>query len=297
MRSHAKPDTCFVAGASGYLGSHFLGRYAAQLNLVPIVRRLKDQFPPGVSRPILMSDLDGFASTCATPDQGQRALIHFIGCSRETYHNEIYDSNVRTTATLLRAARALKVSRIVYVSGFGIGRESQSVYYRSKAAAEELIASQSVSSTILRPSYILGGADELTPWLLSASRAGGRLEIPGDGRYRIQPIHVDQFTEIVMNCAHDPSPGHQRIDVLGPIVSFRKFIEDYTRALGLVADVTPIDPGAYIRAAVVDPVPQFTLSQLGILFADLIGPPTRGVGGVRLYRYRPLLAALARSAS
>lgn len=286
----------YVAGATGYLGSRFLARYRSHAYLIPIIRR-RPQPIEGVLDPIYFHDLERPSVRDPYPDlPGSRVLLHFVGCSRESRVNEIHAGNVGATDTLLRACQPLRVERIIYLSGFGITSESQSVYYRAKLAAEDLINETSISSLILRLSYVLGGQDELTPWLLVSSTREGNVRIPGEGSYRIQPIHVDQLLEIVFRLATDPTNQEKdTVNILGPVVTFRSFLTDYLQQLGLNASIVSSDLGEYVRQAVVSPTPQFTLSQLGIMFADKIGPETSEMAGVRLYSYRELLSRLAAS--
>lgn len=285
---------CFVAGASGYLGRHFTEAASSSFRVIAVGRDPR-RMPSGVE----FIDVDLLAGQDSFPSLSRhehRVLVHLIGSSRESVPGDIYRANVRTTEMLLSFARRHRVRRVVYVSGFGVSHASQSVYFRAKASAEDLVLGSGLSAAVVRPSYVLGGPDELTPSLLRCRADNMPFVIPGDGSYRIQPIFVGQFVEILLRLADVGCVESGRIDTLGPTVAFGEFIRDYARRLGCVEDVVHGDLMRFIRSAVVDVPPVFTLSQLGILLADRIGIPTVSVCGVELFDYDRLLDALAAAA-
>ena len=117
-------------------------------------------------------------------------------------------------------------------------------YFLSKLEAELEVYRSGVPAVVLRPSYIMGPGDGLTTSLLR-ELATGVVEVPGDGRYRMQPIAVTDAAEAALNAALDPPQpvgrsAHRVIDLVGPEpIGYGRFVErfsDVARAFGHAAD-------------------------------------------------------------
>jgi NADH dehydrogenase len=121
---------------------------------------------------------------------------------------------VDNTRTLIAAAEAAGVRRIVHVSIANPSLSSPLPYYRGKALLEEAIKSSRLSYAILRPTVIFGGEDVLInniAWLL---RRFPVFAVPGDGRYRMRPIYVEDMAALAIEAAcRDESVI---IDAVGP---------------------------------------------------------------------------------
>jgi nucleoside-diphosphate-sugar epimerase len=109
---------------------------------------------------------------------------------------------VENIGRLVEAAHRAGVRRIVHTS---IANPTASTrgYYRGKAAAEEVIRSSGLSYAIVRPTLLFGEGDVLINnigWLLRRLPIFG---IPGNGRYRLQPIHVRDHANLLVAAGSD----------------------------------------------------------------------------------------------
>jgi uncharacterized protein YbjT (DUF2867 family) len=121
---------------------------------------------------------------------------------------------VENTKTLIAAAESAGVRRIVHVSIANPSLSSPLPYYRGKALLEEAIKSSSLSYAILRPTVIFGGEDVLInniAWLL---RRFPVFAIPGDGRYRMRPIYVEDMAALAVDAAFRDESAV--VDAVGP---------------------------------------------------------------------------------
>ncbi len=126
-------------------------------------------------------------------------------------------ANVRTTEVLLQAAKEEKLNAFVFCSSPSVvfaGRPQAGIdestdypatyladYPRTKAAAEQLVLSQSKNIPVcsLRPHLIWGAGDNhLIPRLVDRMRRG-RLRIVGDGKNIIDTVHVDYAARAHVN--------------------------------------------------------------------------------------------------
>lgn len=104
---------------------------------------------------------------------------------------------VQNTRRLIDAARRAGVRRIVQTS-IANPTESTTSYYRGKAALEEAVRSAGLSYGIVRPTLLFGEGDVLInniAWLL---RHLPVFAIPGNGRFRLQPMHVMDHARLLV---------------------------------------------------------------------------------------------------
>ena len=132
---------------------------------------------------------------------------------------------------LAEAARRAGVRRIVHVS---IANPTGSTwsYYEGKAAAEEAVRSSGLSYAIVRPTLLFGEGDVLInniAWLL---RHLPVFAIPGDGRCRLQPMHVKDHAGLLVEVGSEPA--NVVVDSAGPeIFTFDELVHLLRRALNL----------------------------------------------------------------
>ena len=105
---------------------------------------------------------------------------------------------VENTHTLVEAARAAGVRRIVHVSIANPSAGSPLPYYWGKAANEKAVMESGMSYAILRPTVLFGTEDILInniAWLLRRFPVFGQI---GDGNYKIQPVFVDDLAQLAV---------------------------------------------------------------------------------------------------
>ncbi len=138
---------------------------------------------------------------------------------------------VENTRRLIDAARRAGVRRIVHISIANPTASTRS-YYWGKAAAEEVIRSTGLSYAIVRPTLLFGKGDVLInniAWLL---RHLPVFAIPGDGRYRLQPMHVKDHAGLLVEVGSQP--GDVVVDSAGPeIFTFDDLVQLLRRAMNL----------------------------------------------------------------
>lgn len=150
-------------------------------------------------------------------------------------HGEMtFDHAVQNTRKLIGAARDAGVRRIVHVSIANPSLDSPLGYYRGKAQVEEAVKASGLSYTILRPTVIFGAEDILInniAWFLRHFPVFG---IPGDGRYGIRPIYVEDMAELLADAAERET--NATIDAVGPeTFAFEELVQLIARAIGASA--------------------------------------------------------------
>jgi len=197
---------------------------------------------------------------------------------------------VDNTKRLIEAARRAGVRRIVQTS-IANPTASTTSYYRGKAAVEDAVRSSGLSYAIVRPTLLFGEGDVLInniAWLL---RHLPVFAIPGNGRYRLQPMHVGNHARLLVEV------GSQAVDVIvdsaGPeIFTFDELIDLLRRAMNvrtLVIHTPPVVAlaGAMLAGRLVGDM-LLTRDELNDLMDDILVSHEPPRGTTRLTDWLPL---------
>jgi uncharacterized protein YbjT (DUF2867 family) len=134
-----------------------------------------------------------------------------------------YDLAVARIRRLLAAARQAGVRRIVHVSVVNASEGAPTEYFRAKARLENDVRASGLSYAIVRPTLTFGPRDILVNNLCWVLRRFPVFGIPGDGRYRLQPVHVEDVARIATQAGE--STADLETDAAGPeILTFNRFV-------------------------------------------------------------------------
>ncbi len=154
---------------------------------------------------------------------------------------------VDNTKRLIDAAHRAGIRRIVHTS-IANPTASRLSYYRGKAELEDAVRSSGLSYAIVRPTLLFGEGDVLInniAWLLRHLPLFG---IPGDGRYRLQPMHVRDHAALMVQTGLEPTD--QIVDSAGPdIFTFEELVHLLRRAMGLHTLVLHMPPALVMIGA------------------------------------------------
>jgi len=229
-----------VTGAFGYSGRYIAARL---LEAGHRVRTLTNS--PGRA-PAFGARLEVHGLNFGRPDR-LRASLEGASVLYNTYWVRFNHAGFRisqaveNTRSMFAAARAAGVRRVVHVSITNPSEASPLEYFRGKAILERELRGSGMSHAILRPALLFGGDDILINnigWVLRHFPVFG---VFGDGQYRIQPIHVDDFAELAV--AQGQEGTNKTIDAVGPeTFTYRGLVEELARAIGMRRPIIPIPP-------------------------------------------------------
>ena len=203
-----------VTGGTGFLGRRLVARFLAAGDRVTVLGRTPapDLEAQGVR--FIRAPLDDAAAVRAAC-VGIETVFHTaakVGVWGR--YDDYFRTNVLGTRALLEGCRAHGVQRLIYTStpsvvynGQALANANESLplttdcpspYPLTKALAEhEVLAANSATlrTVALRPHLIWGVGDpHLVPRVLARARAG-RLRIVGDGRNRVDLVHVENAVD------------------------------------------------------------------------------------------------------
>ncbi len=145
--------------------------------------------------------------------RGASALINTYWV-RFPHGTSTFETAVQNTRILIDAAKTAGVKRVVQVSIANPSHESPLGYYRGKAQLEQIVRESGIAYTILRPTVIFGLEDILINNIAWFVRRFPVFGVPGDGRYRIRPIYVEDMAKMMVDAL-----GHGAntvLDAVGP---------------------------------------------------------------------------------
>jgi NADH dehydrogenase len=159
-----------------------------------------------------------------------------------------FDRAIANTITLLRAAEAAGVRRLVHISVTNPSLASPLPYYRGKAVLEEFIARTRLSHAILRPAVVFGPEDILVnniAWLL---RKLPVFVIPGRGDYRLQPVFVEDLARLAVDAGR--RGDNVVLDTVGPeTFTFDELVRLLAKAVGSRARIIHAPPAVPLLIA------------------------------------------------
>jgi uncharacterized protein YbjT (DUF2867 family) len=142
-----------------------------------------------------------------------------------------FEAAVQNTKRLLDAAKIVGVRRFVHVSIANPSLESRLGYYRGKAQVETIVRESGLSYAILRPTVIFGAEDILINNIAWFVRTFPVFAVPGNGRYKVRPIHVEDMAELLIRAAEDRT--NQVMDAIGPdTFTFEELVKQVAVAVG-----------------------------------------------------------------
>ena len=219
-----------VTGGTGFLGRHVAWRAADEGAEVVFTGRSADaaneviRHAPGPMRwqPLKHGD-DGAAQALTEAARSANVIVHCAALSSPWgAFDEFERANVTSTAEVIAACRANKVSRLVHISTpslyFGFAdrlaiREdavlppAANAYVLTKLAAERMVRDAGLPEVaILRPRALYGPWDQtLVPRILRVMTQGA-MPIMRGGRIHLDLTYIDNAVEAVWRAATLPLP-------------------------------------------------------------------------------------------
>jgi nucleoside-diphosphate-sugar epimerase len=188
-----------VTGAFGYTGSRIAERLLASgRDVVTLTRRAPGTHP-----------LEGRIGRLPYDFEEQNLAVNLAGIDtvyvtywmRFPRGDATWEQLVQNVSQLARASAAAGVRRLIYVSVSNAAHNSSTAYFRAKAAADDAVRTAGLSYAIVRPTLLYGPNDILINNMAWTLRRLPVFGIPGDGRYRVQPVLVDDVADLCIALA------------------------------------------------------------------------------------------------
>jgi NADH dehydrogenase len=192
---------------------------------------------------------------------------------------------VANTLVMFEAARQAGVERVVHVSITNPSEDSELEYFSGKARLERGLMESGLSYAILRPTVLFGKEDILVNNIAWTLRKLPVFGVFGDGKYRLQPIYVDDLAKLAVE--QGQSRENVIIDAIGPeTFTYRGLVEEIGAIIGKKRAVIGVPPalgylvGAIIGRLVGDVL--ITQDEVEGLMADLLHTDSPPAGETKL---------------
>jgi NADH dehydrogenase len=153
-----------------------------------------------------------------------------------------HESAVRNMLILFEAARLAGVRRVVHVSITNPSEDSKLEYFRGKARMERALIESGLSHAILRPTVLFGKEDILINNIAWALRHLPVFGVFGDGRYRLQPIYVDDLAALAVTQGRRGE--NEIINAIGPeTFTYRDLVRTIGEIIGTPRPILSMPPG------------------------------------------------------
>ena len=247
-----------VTGAFGYTGRYLTCRLLANGLTVKTLTGHPGRPSPFGNQVAAMSFNFDHPEELARSLRGA-AVLYNTYWVRFTRGATTFDQAVENTKTLIRAAEEADVPRLVHVSIANADSKSPLPYYRGKGLLEEFIQQSKLSYAIICPTVIYSTEDVLVnniAWILRRFPVFG---VPGRGDYGIQPIFVEDMTDIMVEAGRRTDNVH--VDAVGPeVFTFDELVRLIARAINCRAAILHLPPGLALLCA----------QMIGLLVNDVV---------------------------
>lgn len=281
-----------VFGGSGFLGRSLVRQLIPAGYDVRLVAR-----HPERSAAVLTALGPGLAeAVCADirdPDAVARAVeqsfavVNAVGLYRESGSETFAAIHEQGASNVAAAAAKAGVERLIQISGIGVDLHSSSSYVRSRAVGERRAREAFAAVTILRPSALFGPDAGLLASLDALTRALPVFPLFGPGTLRLQPVHVEDVAQAVVNALGDPASAGRVYELGGPeALSYRAIVELVLRAHNRRRLLLPVPFAVWhllARLLTPFPNPPVTVHQLALLERDnLVAPAALSLSDLRI---------------
>jgi NADH dehydrogenase len=210
-----------VTGGTGYVGTHVCRALIARGFLPRLLVRPESEsrIPEDIRKGgrITLGDVTNRESV-ENAAQGTTAIVHLVGIIREFPARGITFERLHVTATrnVVAAARLWGIPRFIHMSALGARAGGTTGYFDSKGRAEDCVRQSGLRWTIFRPSVIFGPGNAFLNKLAGILRTAPLMPVPGDGKYRLQPVFVGDVAKGFADALLRPDTETRIFEVGGP---------------------------------------------------------------------------------
>ena len=206
------PDTVFITGGTGYIGSRLIPLLQSRGYQVTALARpgSERKLPPGC-RVVVGDALDGRSYGQHVP--GHAAFVHLIGVSHPSpaKAREFVEIDLRSAREAASVALGSRIPHFVYISVAQPAPVMQP-YVEARSRGEEAIRASALNATIFRPWYVLGPGHRWPFALVPFYWLAERIPATRDGALRLGLVTISQMVRALARAVQEPATG---VRVLG----------------------------------------------------------------------------------
>jgi uncharacterized protein YbjT (DUF2867 family) len=196
------------------------------------------------------------------------AISLYVEHGGDTFHSV----HVEAAARIATVARRAGAKRFVHLSGIGADPASPSPYIRNRGEGEAAVQAAFPGAVVVRPAVMFAADDAFLTTILGLLRTLPAYPLFGDGRTRLQPVHVDDVGAAIAQVLRQTQRPYPIYELAGPrIYSYEELLRTIARTAGLrpVLVRTPFALwDAMASLAEILPHPPLTRNQVELMQID-----------------------------
>ena len=197
------------------------------------------------------------------------ALVDLIGLGQQENNSDLNDVNIGITKKIIELSKRSKIKKFVYISGLGTSKNSKSDYFISKYNAERKIIESGLDYTIFRASYVIGKNDLLTKKLQRQIKRG-KIIIPGSGKYKLQPISIDDVCKVILFACLTKKLSKKILDLVGPDpITFERYVNLFNKKKNVKIQKMKLEQ--MFVSALTESKNEYGVEDLNLLVGNYIG--------------------------
>ncbi|MCS3496163.1 uncharacterized protein YbjT (DUF2867 family) [Bradyrhizobium japonicum] len=274
-----------VFGGTGFVGRRIVRNLCDSAVMVRVASRHPTQAEGDNVEQVIADAHDERSIEAAVmgADGVVNAISLYAEHSGDTYHSV----HVEAAARIARVARRAGTKRFVHLSGIGADPASSSPYIRSRGEGEAAVQATFPGAVIVRPAVMFAPDDVFLTTILGLLRTLPAYPLFGDGRTRLQPVHVDDVAAAIAQVLRQAQRPYPIYELAGTrVYSYEELLRTIARTVGLRPTLVRI-PFAFWSAAAglaeILPHPPLTRNQVELMQIDTTasgGRPGFGLLGI-----------------
>jgi uncharacterized protein YbjT (DUF2867 family) len=210
---------------------------------------------------------------------GADGVVNAISLYAEHGGDTFHSVHVEAAARIAGVARRAGVKRFVHLSGIGADAASPSPYIRNRGEGEAAVQAAFPGAVVIRPAVMFAPDDAFLTTILRLLRTLPAYPLFGDGRTRLQPVHVDDVAAAIAQVLRQTQKPYPIYELAGPrVYSYGELLRTIARTAGLRPVLVRI-PFAFWDAAAglaeFLPHPPLTRNQVELMQIDTTASDSR----------------------
>jgi len=220
-----------ITGASGFIGYPLVKALSKDKNYeVVAITRSNSDFSKIKNLNVEIVKCDILDKNLRKKISNEIDVIIHLAAIRQYYISKelIYKTNVLGTKNLLKCFKDAK--HFIFASTSIINFQNH--YANSKKKCEEIIKNSGINYSILRIGPVYGLDDNTgISRIIKSINAEKQVPVPGDGKFEIQPIHVDDVVNAIITVIMNRNFFNNTWNMVGKPIFLSDFINEVCKIL------------------------------------------------------------------
>lgn len=217
----------FVAGATGFVGSHISKKLVAHgHSVLALAHKRSDEVLKGAAverREGNILDLNSLRSAA----KGAEAIVNAVGIIKKAKGKTFDGIHRQGVENLIVAAKENGIKRFIQISSLGVGTGINTPYFRTKEEGEKALMNSGLDWTIFRPAMIFGRGDGFSTEMLDLMNKGPFIPVIGKGDYKLQMVYIEDVAECAAKALEMPETIGQTYCLGGPDIMTMNEVLDF----------------------------------------------------------------------